>query len=109
MSKTRYWHRREDRRLLERKQELVRHIKDVTPCISCQARQSYHTMLTFHHVDPTSKILDIGSMVYDRRFGYEELWREIQKCQLLCQACHWSIHRNNPTVFQESRETRCHE
>jgi hypothetical protein len=65
-------------------------------------------LLTFHHVDETQKIEAISNMVRSPNYSYEELWREIQKCQLLCELCHRVIHGYDRKKVRESRETQHH-
>jgi len=46
--------------------------------------------LTFHHVDPETKFLDISTMVA-RGHTWETIKAELDKCVLLCYNCHMEI------------------
>lgn len=54
-------------------------------CKSCRVKEG----LTFHHRDPAKKRFNIG----DGRFrSWSALHRELEKCDILCKACHRVAH-----------------
>jgi len=54
-------------------------------CKDCGAT----TNLTFHHLDRTEKSFTIGNASHERHFvGSKRLQAEIDKCVVLCEACH---------------------
>ena len=48
-------------------------------------------ILHFHHIDPVYKIGNISRMV-QKNHSMEKIYREIQKCRLLCITCHHKEH-----------------
>jgi len=50
-------------------------------CVQC----GNSTNLEFDHVDPTTKTYTVASA---SSRGDEVFWKEVDKCQLLCYACH---------------------
>lgn len=53
-------------------------------------RQSFHqAAFDFHHIDPTQKDTDVGLMM---GLTDENLFRELDKCILLCANCHRINH-----------------
>ena len=49
--------------------------------------------LEFHHRDPSTKVMDIGTMVRSSA-SKEDFIAEMDKCQILCRNCH-RIHHHN--------------
>jgi hypothetical protein len=90
-----------------KKQQLIYEIKASTPCKKCGVGNR-HIQLTFHHVDETTKLANVSDMARSPNYSYEELWREIQKCQLLCELCHRIIHGHNKKKVRETVETHGH-
>ena len=48
-------------------------------------------ILHFHHIDPIYKIGNISRMV-QKNHSMDKIYREIQKCRLLCITCHHKEH-----------------
>ena len=48
--------------------------------------------LEFHHLDPSTKLYNLGSMWAHRI--EDRIQEELKKCVLLCKKCHWESHRN---------------
>ena len=48
-------------------------------------------ILHFHHLDPRYKVGNISRMV-QKNHSMEKIFREIQKCRLLCITCHHKEH-----------------
>lgn len=67
----------------------IQQFKDESPCGICNTDRRYPAM-DFHHRDPSEKVGCIGNMP---REGYseEEVWDEIEKCEVLCANCHREI------------------
>jgi hypothetical protein len=63
-------------------------------CVVC-GYSKFKGALDFHHIDPSTKIADIGSMVSIRSIGSttaDQLVDEIGKCVVLCSNCHRELH-----------------
>ena len=70
------------RRLLKR----VDDIKANTPCAGCGGK--FHPrQMDFDHVDPTQKTENISEL-RRRRASWAEIRAEIDKCRVVCAACH---------------------
>ena len=54
--------------------------------------------LQWHHKDPSTKKFTIGAAIYSRKQSWDNIMKEIEKCECLCSNCHWITHseiRNN--------------
>lgn len=51
--------------------------------------------LQFHHTNPKKKDFALGDINISKDFQIEELYKEIDKCQLLCANCHAEEHFDN--------------
>jgi hypothetical protein len=49
--------------------------------------------LTFHHRDPATKVADISTLTA-RRASVQKVVAEVEKCDVLCLACHRALHEN---------------
>ena len=58
-------------------------------CCSVCGYNKSHRALTFHHVNPESKIFNISSNLLR---NWDELMSEINKCILICENCHREHH-----------------
>ncbi len=64
---------------------------------SCQlCGYSKYYNLTFHHRDPTKKDRDWSMM---RKWGWDKIKKELNKCDLLCMHCHGDTHH-----FEHAKE-----
>lgn len=71
-------------RYIERKSVIVA-AKNV-PCADCGVE--YPTcVMDFDHRDPTTKIMEVGSMV-GQGYSIQDLINEINKCDVVCSNCH---------------------
>lgn len=53
-------------------------------------------VLTFHHKDPRTKLFNIAEWISGiRRITFEEVKRELDKCEILCLNCHKRVHTNH--------------
>lgn len=67
--------------------------------------------LEFHHIDPSTKVNNIGRMWTRRR---EVLEAEIAKCEVICHLCHLKRHgkdlpQHGTTHMYEAGKCRCDE
>jgi len=58
-------------------------------CIICGYNKNMAS-LTFHHPDPDVKELSISTLI--NRYGLERARIEAEKCDLVCNNCHYEIH-----------------
>jgi hypothetical protein len=58
-------------------------------CVKCD--QSHPAALSFHHVDPTTKVFNIDGRVFGNH-KWSVVEEELKKCQLLCLYCHAIEH-----------------
>lgn len=82
--------------------EVRNYINEYKRTHKCEKCGSAHD-LTFHHVDPSKKYINVGDFAWKQRRTY--IWslkREMKKCELLCWKCHAAIHRIN-NKSQESQ------
>lgn len=52
--------------------------------------------LEFHHVDPAEK----DHITFNKRWSFEKLKSELDKCVLLCANCHREIHAGEVELFE---------
>jgi hypothetical protein len=50
--------------------------------------------LTYHHIDPKTKVMEIADMVNAMK-NRNEILEEIKKCSVLCLSCHMRHHKEN--------------
>jgi hypothetical protein len=72
-------------RLAIERRELLDKIKMETGCIECGYKK-HPVALDFDHIDPTKKEFTIG--VSYASVSLKRLYKEIDKCQVLCANCH---------------------
>lgn len=53
------------------------------------------TNLHFHHIEPKTKVLDISTAIRTECWSWEKLEIELNKCILLCEACHRMHHASS--------------
>ena len=58
-------------------------------CERCGLTSPYYSVFDFHHRDPNEKEADPGSLMHR---SWETIFKEINKCILLCANCHRIIH-----------------
>ncbi|MEK7100303.1 MAG: hypothetical protein AAB872_00665 [Patescibacteria group bacterium] len=60
-------------------------------CSVCD--ENHPAALDFHHKDPSTKLLEIGTMVSSvPKFSKEKITEEINKCLVICSNCHKKLH-----------------
>jgi hypothetical protein len=69
-------------------------------CARCGAADSLH----FHHRDPATKVADVSRMV-DHDRGWDALWTEVAKCDVLCATCHIEHHHPGDDAGDRSGST----
>lgn len=70
----------------DRHRQLVAEYKAEKGCAACS--ESTPEVLVFHHRDPSTKVYNI-STIYRR--SEKVIWKEIAKCDVLCQNCHQRV------------------
>lgn len=55
----------------------------------CKCKEKRHYLLDFHHLDPNTKLFQIGQ---GESKGWNKILEEIKKCILLCSNCHREFH-----------------
>ena len=73
------------RKSIEKRAEFVRELKQNSPCSDCGVKYPYFVM-DFDHRGDVDKEFSISVGV--RRNGFEELKKEIEKCDIVCANCH---------------------
>lgn len=63
----------------------------------CKCGEKNLEILHFHHLDSKSKISDVSTMVL--YCDLEEIKVEVAKCEVLCEDCHFSLHRPSKKKF----------
>jgi hypothetical protein len=69
----------------EKRKEIIREIKESSPCVDCNISYPYYVM-HFDHLDSKTKIDKISNLV--QVAGIKIALDEINKCDLLCANCH---------------------
>lgn len=72
----------------EIKQKAVKYLGEV--CIDCGLKSHNYSIYDFHHIDPNTKDVQIGSSGK----SFASLKKELDKCILLCANCHRIRHSN---------------
>jgi transposase len=86
-----YWCRKcNDRISLEKQTERKRKCVEYKggKCVICGYNR-YLGSLDFHHLDPAKKDYNISNL---RTYSMEKLYKELDKCILVCKNCHCEIH-----------------
>lgn len=80
----------------EKRYELIRQLKEQTPCMDCGIQYPYFVM-EYDHRDPLTKVGDVNRLL--RIASMEAVYQEIEKCDLVCANCHkFRSHERRPTV-----------
>lgn len=58
-------------------------------CERCGLISPHYSVYDFHHRDPKDKEADPGSLMHR---SWETIFKEINKCMLLCANCHRIVH-----------------
>ena len=73
-------------RFIEKKKQAIEYLGGC--CENC-GYDKYYGALQFHHRDPTQKDMDWKKI---RRYGWDRMKEELDKCALLCANCHAEEH-----------------
>ena len=68
----------------QERQELLRSLKHMKPCMDCSIAHPYY-VLDFDHRDPSHKVNSVSALA---RVSTEKMLAEIAKCDLVCSNCH---------------------
>lgn len=74
--------------LQEKKAASVNDYKRSLRCRLC--RESEPACLDLHHLDPSTKDMTVSEAL--RAYSIERVWKEIEKCVVLCSNCHRKFH-----------------
>lgn len=78
-----------------RRREIKKWFKDIKSqyrCVKCG--ESHPACIDFHHLDPTTKVAEVSSMVLMTQ-SKEAILSEIAKCVPICSNCHRKLHYNS--------------
>jgi 5-methylcytosine-specific restriction endonuclease McrA len=81
-------------RHIQRRTKLINHLGG--KCVNCNSTEN----LQFDHIDPSSKTFTIAQKWLT---NWNNLLKEVSKCQLLCQTCH-----SNKTIKDLGNKPRQH-
>lgn len=86
-------------RVVARREELRLWFKELKSKLKCEeCGQNHPAILTFHHLDPNGKELNIAQAVNSYTWGKERILKEIKKCQVLCHNCHAIVHWDDNNI-----------
>jgi hypothetical protein len=74
---------------------LIETYKSNHPCIKCG--ESDICCLDLHHVDPSTKLYDFGTLK-KKAFAIKTILTELAKCVSLCSNCHRKLHAGRFTL-----------
>lgn len=80
--------------------EWLREYKSTLKCAKCG--EDNPATLDFHHLDPSEKELNIGSVI-SKGWGKDRILKEVEKCVVLCANC----HRKEHCVNKDSKFDSC--
>ena len=63
-------------------------------CERCGLTSPYYSVFDFHHRNPEEKEADPGTLLHR---SWETVFKEINKCMLLCANCHRIVHEMENT------------
>lgn len=66
-------------------------------CNICGYNRNY-AALDFHHVDSEEKEFNPAKLIYSS-YDLDQIFNELDKCQLICSNCHREIHNPNQNNF----------
>lgn len=76
-------------RHMEQVKQMVKDAMSDGRCVICGTKRK----LTFHHRYPPGKSFTVGTSMHKHKHP-ADVKREINKCDLLCEACHKEAHVN---------------
>ena len=69
----------------EKRKNIVREIKESSPCKDCNIFYPYYIM-HFDHMDSSKKVNKVSSIIHTSSLS--NILKEIEKCELVCSNCH---------------------
>jgi hypothetical protein len=75
------------------RQELKEWFRDYKSKQSCKCGENRPPCLDFHHVDSSTKELELSTAVHNG-WSIDRVMSEIKKCVVVCKNCHAMIHHN---------------
>lgn len=86
--------------------DLVQWFREYKRTCSCTiCGESRPACLTFHHRDPTEKLIEVSILV-TRHNKRERVLAEIAKCDVLCANCHADLHFSHLYEGDTDNESR---
>ena len=80
------------KRIYKRRDEIIKWFQELKTTLACSKCDEAHpACLHFHHLDPSSKSLEISIAVV-HGWSIDRLKKEIAKCSVLCANCHAKEH-----------------
>ena len=73
-------------------------------CQSCGLKEEVLGFFEFHHIDPSTKHKEIGSMINSASLA--SIKEELEKCVMLCPNCHKREHLKEGMTFAEIRKNK---
>lgn len=95
-AKEHYWANRDKKLAQVSKYQFDRKVKATAilggKCFKCP--ETHPAALQFHHKDPATKVLNLSSktLAMPKKFPWNVIEMEIEKCELLCANCHAKYH-----------------
>jgi hypothetical protein len=69
----------------EKRKNIVRKIKESSPCMDCKTFYPYYIM-HFDHLEPSEKVSKVSTIIHSS--SLDKIIKEIEKCELVCANCH---------------------
>lgn len=91
------YHRLWRRKRVEEYRSITNKLKEDDGCSICKTKEN----LEYHHIDPSTKIKDISSLIVGG-YSLEFIFKEIEKCEVLCHKCHKNLHK----LTEEEKEIK---
>lgn len=70
--------------------QYIKLLKEFNSCSNCD--ESHPATLEFHHRDPKQKVAGISKMVKSNKYSLDDVFKEVEKCDILCSNCHKKTH-----------------
>ncbi len=78
-------------KVIERKQSLQKWLYTYKEARACSCGEDTPVCLDFHHVDPSTKLMEV-SLMPNLGYSIKRILEEIAKCDLMCANCHRKLH-----------------
>lgn len=62
-------------------------------CAVCGTPNKEGATLHFHHIDPSTKVAEVGKMIRSNSYTTKAVLEEVKKCIPVCDPCHGMIHQ----------------